>query len=323
MSKYLQLITRSEENVALSLLILTRNEEKNIGDCLRSVAWAPEIFVVDSESTDRTTEIATSLGAKVFAHPFESYAAQRNWALKNLPFSNEWVLMLDADERVPSALAAEIAKVIRSNGKGIVGFYLVRRFLFLGRWLRHGGLYPTWLLRLFNWRRVWFEERPVNEHAILNGTAGQLQNPFDHCDNRPLAEWIVKHNRYSDLEAEEYLQEVVGRGFQTAIGARLWGTQAERKRWIKLRLWNQCPLLLRPFLFFFRNYFLKGGFLDGRAGFIYHILWSFWYQFLISAKIIEQRGMVKSGQTPEPARLQALDEFGGSTGKNVKRASTQ
>src|SRR5437870_13172472 len=101
MSKYLQLIT-SEENVALSLLILTRNEEKNIGDCLRSVAWAPEIFVVDSQSTDRTTEIATSLGAKVFAHPFAGYAAHRIWALQNLPFANECVLMLETLERARS-----------------------------------------------------------------------------------------------------------------------------------------------------------------------------------------------------------------------------
>src|SRR5947208_10652805 len=139
MSKYLQLVTRAE-NGALSLLRLTRNEEKSIGDCLRSVAWAPEIFVVDSESTDRTTEIATSLGAKVFAHPFEGYAAQRNWALENLPFSNEWVLMLDADERVPLALAAEITEVVRSDREGNAGFYLGRRFLFLGRWLKHGGL---------------------------------------------------------------------------------------------------------------------------------------------------------------------------------------
>ena len=323
MCKSSQVIT-SEETIALGVLILTRNEEKNIGDCLRSVAWAPEIFVVDSESTDRTTEIATSLGAKVFAHPFEGYAAQRNWALENLPFSSEWVLMLDADERVPSALAAEIVEVLRNDGNGNAGFYLARGFFFLGRWLRHGGLYPTWLLRLFKRHHVRFEDRPVNEHAILNGTAGQLQHPFDHCDNRPLSDWIAKHNRYSDLEAEEYLQEKFGRGFQSAIEARLWGTQAERKRWIKLRLWNQCPLLLRPFLFFFRNYFFKGGFLDGRAGFIYHVLWSFSHQFLISAKIIERQGVVKSGLSHEPARLQALDESGGSTGsKEVRAANTQ
>ncbi len=307
--------TVNVHNVALVVLILTRNEERNIGDCLRSVAWVPEIFVVDSESTDRTAEIARSLGAQVFVHPFEGFAVQRNWALENLPFSTEWVLMLDADERVPSALAAEIVEVLRNDGNGNVGFYLALRFLFLGRWLRHGGLYPTWLLRLFKRRHVRFEERPLNEHAILNGTAGQLQNRFEHCDNRPLSDWIAKHNRYSDLETEEYLQETFGRGFQTAIGARLWGTQAERKRWIKLHLWNQCPLLLRPFLFFCRNYFLKGGFLDRRAGFIYHVLWSFWYQFLISAKIIERNQRVNSGSPRELAFVRVRDESNASPPK--------
>ncbi|HYY72096.1 MAG TPA: glycosyltransferase family 2 protein [Candidatus Bathyarchaeia archaeon] len=298
----------SKEKVALGVLILTRNEEKNIGECLRSVAWAPEIFVVDSESTDRTREIAGSLGAQVCVHPFDGYAKQRNWALDHLPFSNEWVLMLDADERVPSALAAEIAEVLQSDAKSNAGFYISRRLIFLGRWLGHGGLFPTWILRLFKRHHIRFEERPLNEHAILNGTAGRLQHPFDHFDNRPLSDWIAKHNLYSDLETEEYLQERFGRGFQSAIGPRLWGSQGERKRWIKLRLWNQCPLLLRPFLFFFRNYFLKGGFLDGRPGLVYHVLWSFWYQFLISAKIIERQAVAKSGRSREPARLEALDD---------------
>jgi len=316
--------SESNGEVPVSVLVLTWNEALNIEECIRSVGWTDEVFVVDSLSTDRTTEIAKSLGAKIFVHPFEGYAAQRNWALENLPFSNEWVLMLDADERVRPALAKEIGEAVHHDGNGETGFYLARRFLFLGRWLKHGGLYPTWILRLFKRHQVRFEERPVNEHAILNdGTAGQLQNPLDHCDNRPLSDWIAKHNRYSDLEAEEYLQEKLGGGFKSAIGARLWGTQAERKRWIKLRLWNQCPLLLRPFLFFFRNYFFKGGFLDGRAGFIYHVLWSFWYQFLSSAKIIEREGVVKSGFSREPTRLQASDQSGGSTGKEFRTVSTK
>jgi len=278
----------SEEKVALGVVILTRNEEKNIGDCLRSLAWAPEIFVVDSESTDRTVEIAGGLGAQIFVHPFDGYAKQRNWALEHLPFSNEWILMLDADERVPAALAAEIAGVVRNDGNGYTGFYLTLRLIFLGRWLRYGGLYPTWILRLFKRHHVRFEERPVNEHAILRGAAGRLQSPFDHCDNRPLADWIAKHNRYSDLEAEEYLQERLRSGYSAALAPRWWGSQAERKRWIKLRVWNRLPLLARPFLFFCRNYIVKRGFLDGRPGLIYHVLWSFWYPFVVSSKAIEK-----------------------------------
>jgi len=276
--------------VPVSALVLTLNEEANIAACLESSRWAAEVLVVDSLSADRTAEIAKSLGAHVYSHPFEGYAKQRNWALDNLPFSSEWVFMLDADERVPTALAEEIARVVGTNEAGQNGYYVKRRFLFLGRWLKHGGLYPTWGLRLFKRHCVRYEERPMNEHVILEGEAGYLKNPFDHCDNRPLSHWIAKHDRYADLEAEEYLSEKLKGGYQDSIPARLTGKQAERKRWIKLHLWNRLPILLRPFLLFFRNYFLKGGFLDGKPGFIYHVLWSFWYQFLISVKIMERKG---------------------------------
>jgi glycosyltransferase involved in cell wall biosynthesis len=282
----------------VSALVLTLNEEANMAPCLESLRWAAEVFVVDSLSADRTAEIATGLGARVYLHAFDGYAKQRNWALDNLPFSSEWVLTLDADERIPSALADEITQVIRNDGDGCAGFYLKYRHIFFGRFLRHGGLYPTWLLRLYKRDHVRYEERPMNEHAILDGAAGYLRNPFEHCDNRPLSDWIAKHDRYANLEAEEYLRERFGEGYRDSIPARLWGTQAQRKRWIKLHLWNRLPLLLRPFLFFFRNYFLKGGFLDGRQGFIYHVLWSFWVRFLIDAKILERqrrRGSVGLG----------------------------
>jgi glycosyltransferase involved in cell wall biosynthesis len=280
--------TPAEAKIPLSVLILTRNEEKNIGDCLRSVTWAAEIFVVDSRSTDQTAEIARSLGAKVYSHAFEGYAKQRNWALDNLPFSFEWVLVLDADERIPAPLAREISLSI-SNLQNCAGFYLKPRLFFLGRWLKHGGLYPSWILRLFKRGAGRFDERLMNERILLSGASADLENCFDHKDQRPLSDWIGKHNRYADLEAEEYLQQVSGSGYQDAIPACFWGSQPERKRWIKLHVWNHLPLLLRPFLLFFRNYILLGGFLDGRQGFVYHVLWSFWYPFLISAKVIERQ----------------------------------
>ena len=229
------------------------------------------------------------MGAQVHSHPFEGYSAQRNWALENLPFSHDWVLMLDADERIPPALAKEISQVIADNRQDHAGYYIKFRFFFLGRWLKHGGLYPTWLLRLFRRGHARVENRPLNEHIILEGSSGRLDQPFDHRDQRPLADWISKHNRYADLEAEEFLQEEFQGGYQSTIKVRFWGKQAERKRWIKLKIWNRLPLLVRPFLFFFRNYFLKGGFLDGRQGFIYHVLWSFWVRFLIDVKILERQ----------------------------------
>jgi glycosyltransferase involved in cell wall biosynthesis len=279
----------SRHPIPVSVLILTRNEEANIAACLESVRWASEAFVVDSFSTDRTVGIAVNHGAGVCCHGFEGYSAQRNWALDHLPFSNEWVLMLDADERVPGPLAEEIYKVVSGAIRNCGGYYMKRRLFFHGKWLKRGGLYPTWVLRLFRRERVRFEERPMNEHAILRGTASYLHEPFDHQDVKPLSDWIARHNRYAGLEAEEFLQEKMAGGYGSSIAIRFWGNQAERKRWIKLKVWNRLPLLVRPFLFFFRNYFLKLGFLDGKAGFIYHVLWSFWYPFLVSARILEKR----------------------------------
>jgi len=272
----------------VSVLVLTRNEEANIAGCLESVRWAPEVFVVDSFSTDATVEIAESMGAKTCQHAFENCAAQWNWALNNLPFSNEWVLVLDADERIPQLLAEEIVRTVTNPAQEFSGYYLKFRFWFMGRWLRHGGLYPTWVMRLFRRSAGRFGRHGASEHLILEGGKGYLQYAFDHSDSRPLSDWIQKHNRYADLEAEEYLREGFQGGYQDSIPARFWGKQAERKRWIKLHVWNRLPLLLRPFLFFFRNYFLKGGFLDGREGLIYHVLWSFWVRFVIDAKIIER-----------------------------------
>lgn len=269
--------------------MLTYNEEANIAACLDNLRWAAEVFVVDSLSTDRTVEIAGRWGAKVYSRAFEGYSRQRNWALDSLPFAYDWVLVLDADERIPRALVGEIATVIGDPQNVCAGFYLNRRLFFLSRWLKHGGLSPNWILRLFKRQAGRFEERPMNEHVVLKGRVGYLKRPFEHRDQRPLADWIAKHNLYADLMAKEYRQERFGEGYQDSIPARFWGRQAERKRWIKLHLWNRLPLLLRPFLLFFRNYFFKGGFLDGRPGLIYHVLWSLWFPFLIDAKILEKQ----------------------------------
>jgi glycosyltransferase involved in cell wall biosynthesis len=279
---------KSISHCPVSVLVITYNEEANIPACLASVRWASEVFVVDSLSTDRTVEIARSLGANVYLHPFESYAKQWNWAFDNLPFSHEWTLVVDADEVIPRALAEEIERALGQPQNAMDGFYLNRKFFFLGRSLRRGGLYPNWHLRLVRRQGARYEVRPINPHIVVDGPTGRLAEPFEHRDNRPLSAWIERHNVYSDLEAEQYFSERFRGGYDASIPARLWGTQPQRKRWIKLHVWNRLPLLLRPFLFFFRNYLLKGGFLDGREGFIYHVLWSFWARFLIDVKIIER-----------------------------------
>lgn len=274
--------------VPLSVVILSGNEEANIAQCLESVRWAGEVVVLDSGSTDRTVEIARALGAKVYVHTFASFAHQRNWALDNLPFSFEWVLMLDADEIIPAETAAAISKVVTDPRSPYQGFYLNRRFFFWGRWLKHGGIYPSWILRLLKRGEVRFEERPLSEYAVAAAPIGYIREPFDHLDNRPLSHWIKKHNRYADLRVEESLSER-RREYRTLRQPRLFGSQAERKRWLRMHIWDRLPLFVRPFLFFFRSYFLKLGFLDGLPGFVYHVLLSFWFPFLIDAKMIERQ----------------------------------
>jgi glycosyltransferase involved in cell wall biosynthesis len=273
----------------VSVLVITYNEEANIAACLEALRWAAEVFVVDSLSTDRTVEIAKSLGAKVYLHPFESYAKQWNWAFDNLPFAHDWTLIVDADEVIPAPLAEEIGRALAQPENPNDGFYLNRMLIFLGRPLKHGGLFPNWHLRLVKRCQARYEDRPINPHIVLNGATGTLKEPFYHRDNRPLFAWIERQNVYTDLEAEQHLCERFEGGYQSSISARFWGTQPERKRWIRLHVWNRIPLLLRPFFFFLRNYFLKGGFLDGREGFIHHVLWSFWVRFLIDVKILERQ----------------------------------
>ena len=281
--------------VPVSVLILTRNEESNIAGCLQSVRWADELFVVDSLSTDRTVEIAKAMGAQVYLHAFEGYAQQRNWALENLPFAHDWILMLDADERITAPLAEQIRSVAASPDTHYAGYFLNRRFYFLGRWLKYGGLSPNWIMRLFRRHAARCENREVNEHILLTGPAGRLDGPLDHQDNRGISEWIAKHNRYASLEAEIFLRERSEGSGEESITPRLKGHQAERRRWLKLRLWDRLPLLLRPFLNFLYNYLLRGGFLDGQPGFIYHVLWSFCYRFLTDAKIIEIQKRARVG----------------------------
>jgi glycosyltransferase involved in cell wall biosynthesis len=300
----------------VSVLVLTHDEEVNIAACVQSVSWAAEVIVVDSFSADKTVEIAGCLGAHVYSHRFEGYAKQRNWALSNVPISQEWILILDADERATEELAREITQRLSDPRLEKAGFYLSFRHRFMGRWLKHGGLYPTWVLRLFRREAGRFEQRPMNEHLILNGAAGYLKEPFEHRDRRPLSAWITKHIGYADLQAQEYLGDQSG-DFPESLSPRLFGTQAARKRWLKIYVWNRLPLLLRPFLFFFRNYFLRAGFLDGRPGFIYHVLWSFWFPFLTDVKIIERLRVNTVGDSAALRRANQIPELAREGSRSV------
>jgi len=267
-----------------SIVILTYNSELSIAETLQSVvSLSDDIHVVDSFSKDRTVEIAREFGAKVVEHPFENYGAQRNWAINSLQLKYEWQLHLDADERLTPELVMEIGSIpedIRLNG-----FYLPRLMTFLGRFIRHGGMYPTWHMRLFRTGFGRCESRKYDQHFyVTEGETAQLKGDMIDDLRMPLTEWTFRHNRWTDAEvAELSTKEDDGR-----IEGRLGGNPVERKRYLR-RLYNETPLFVRPFVLFFYRYFLRLGFLDGTEGFIFYVLQTFWFRFLVDAKLFERR----------------------------------
>lgn len=283
----------------LAVIILTYNEEANIAQALASiVGWADEIHILDSISTDRTLEIARQFEAQISLNKFVDYAKQRNHALEQLPIRSEWVFFLDADEWLPDALKQEISALI-ACGPVENGFYIKRRLIWMGQWIRR-GYYPTWILRLFRYGKGRCEDRAVNEHLIVDGPTGQLRNDFMHEDRRGVTDWIAKHNRYATTESQELFNTRSAPNYQE-IDARMFGTQAQRKRWLRYKVWNRLPPLIRPFFYFFYRYILAGGFLDGRAAFAYHFLQGLWFPMLIDIKYLELKraGVLRAAEPHE------------------------
>lgn len=269
----------------LAVVILTYNEELNLPGALESVCGlADQVFVVDSFSTDRTVEIAKSYGAEVCQHPFEHWAAQRNWALDNLPIQTSWVLFLDADERVTAELAHEIAQILPQTASDVAGFYINRRFIFLGRWLRHGGYYPNWVLRLVRPELTRVIPAGDREYFQVSGDVRYLKHCLIHEDLRGLDFWISKHNRISRMAALKAISvndETTHEKFGELEGR--W------RVWVRDHIVERLPAFLQPFIFFSYRYVFRLGILDGKEGLIYYFLHDFWYPFLIAAKITELR----------------------------------
>lgn len=280
----------------ISVIIPVLNEEQNIAACLESVRFADEVFVVDSGSTDRTAAIAESLGAKVVQFRFvPGGPRKKNWALENLPFRNEWVLILDADERITPELEREIRQEFK-KGPSFDGYYFRWKLIFMGRWLKYGGNYSGQCLRLFRHKLGRYErlntehlqsagDVEVHEHVVLQGRVGYLREPFLHHDYKDLSRWIAKHNNYSTWEAKMRLDLLLGKEYSESIRARLFGNPVERKRWLK-KLWVRLPC--RPLLRFIYMYIIRLGFLDGKPGFIYAVLKAI-HEFHINAKMWEMR----------------------------------
>lgn len=273
-----------------AVIVLCHNEEQNLPHCLSSVAgWANEIFVVDSGSSDRSLDIAREYSAKVMEHPFETHAKQWNWALENVPTKAEWILALDADHRVTPELRAEIAETLPNAPPSVDGYYVVRRQIFRGRWIKHGGYYPKYLLKLFRRGKGWPDEDELADHHFyVAGTTAKLRNDIIEHNRKEddIGLWSEKHILYASRQArEEYERRRVSKkGWR--VQPALFGTPDQRTIWTK-RIWYRMPLYLRPFLYFFYRYFLRLGFLDGKEGFVFHFLQAFWYRMLVDIKLEE------------------------------------
>lgn len=295
----------------VSVLIPAKNELANIRDCIASVAFAAEIVVVDSLSTDGSAELAQSLGATVV--PFQwngRHPKKKNWALAKVPWRHEWVLIVDADERITPGLAREIDRIVRTST--LDGHYLNRRFIFMGRWLRHCGYYPSWNLRLFRHAMGRYEkledlgdtgsgDNEVHEHVLLtggeDGRVGWCRHDMLHYAYPSIAVWVEKHNRYSNWEAAV----LSGEREDTAMRGRLGGNALETKRWIK-RAARRLPF--RPTLRFLYHYIWKQGFRDGYPGLVMCRLLA-WYEFVSIAKVGELRATqrpIRSSAARQPKR---------------------
>jgi glycosyltransferase involved in cell wall biosynthesis len=252
------------------------------------VAWADEIFVVDSQSTDESGRVAEGFGAKVVQFHFNgTWPKKKNWALDHLPFRNEWVFILDADEVLPPGAEAEFREIVTQPDQSHAGYWINRRFMFMGRWLKH-AYYPNWNLRLFKHRLGRYEkltevdthsgDNEVHEHVVVQGTTGFLKSEMDHYAFPSVEVFVEKHNRYSNWEArvalDRYLQGSGGRLQKGHVGLRR-----------RLKLLSQ-NLPCRPLLRFLYVYLGQRGFLDGWEGYYFARLHGA-YEFLSVAKTFE------------------------------------
>lgn len=277
-------------DVAIAAVILTKDEERHIARCIRSLQGVcAEIWVIDSYSTDRTCEIAEELGARVVRHPWKNYATQFNFAVYECPIQSEWIWRIDADEFLEGNLGEAVKSALAQSAPNVNGVYVRKRIDFMGRPLLHGGWYPSYHLKIFRRGHGDCENRWMDEHIrLFDGTAITVEdgNQVD-ANLNDLTWWTEKHNGYALREMVDVLLMEYGLDDSAKeVQPKFFGTEEQRKRWLKLR-YVRSPLFVRPFVNFFLRYVLKGGFRDGKEGFIWHILQGFWYRMLVDAKVYE------------------------------------
>lgn len=270
----------------ISVIVPTKDEERNLEACLDHLEWADEVIIYDSHSTDRTVEIARARGKQVVQRRFDDWATHLNWGFDNIPFRHDWILMVDADERVTERLAAEITRMI-ADPAAPAGYYVPRRNWFGGKPIR--CLWPDYNMRLIRRGKGRFEKRVVNLHMQLDGRAGYLKNWFEHQDDRGIERFFDRHNSYTSFEAVELYRLRNGLAQETLLKGRLFVPGPRGRRAIKT--WTHKHVPARPLWFFLYLYVVKGGFLDGRRGFRYALFKAlFEYIIEVKAEELEQPG---------------------------------
>jgi glycosyltransferase involved in cell wall biosynthesis len=272
----------------ITVIILTYNEEKHIQRCIHSVLpFTNDIVIMDSNSTDNTCEIARRLGAKIYINKWVNYATQFNFALDNCSIDTEWVMRLDADEVVTEQLASKISKELAGLKANVSGIYVKRRIVFLGKWIKHGGIYPSWMLRVFRHGKGKCELRWMDEHIKLTtGESIRFDEDIIDDNNNNLAWWTEKHAGYAKREMVDLLNLKFNFFAFDEVTPDFFGSQEQRKRWLKIK-YATLPLFIRPFSYFIFRYFVQLGFLDGKVGGVWHFLQGFWYRFLVDAIILD------------------------------------
>lgn len=265
----------------ISILILTKNEEQDLPGCLDSVSWSDDIHVYDSISEDNTVEIAKSRGATVTQRQFDNWSSHQNWGLKNIPFKHEWVFYIDADERMSSDLKDSINLAVKNPGK-FTAFRIQRRDFFMDSWLKHVQASPYYI-RLFKPDKIHYE-RLVNPVTISDGPVTEVKGYLDHFPfSKGISHWLSRHNSYSTFEAQQIVENRTNRA-SFSIKKALFSSDFNEKRFHQKEAFYRIPA--RPLVKFIILYFIKRGFLDGRAGLTYSLLQSI-YEYMITLKVRE------------------------------------
>ncbi|WP_299666360.1 glycosyltransferase family 2 protein [uncultured Polaribacter sp.] len=274
---------------SLTAIVLTFNEELHLERCLNSLKdVCKEIVVVDSFSKDETENIAKKYGVRFYQNKWINYATQFNWAIKNTEINTDWVIRIDADEYIDEELQTNILNKLPHFNKEVIGLRIKRMMCFFDKPLKKGGMYPIWHLKIWRNKTAICEQRWMDERmiSIVDGETESLKgNLIDNNFNK-ISWWTQKHNNYATREAIDVLDKIYNFTNNKLTSDNFFGTSEERRRWLKMR-YLKMPLFVRPFLFFFIRYFLQGGFLEGKRGFIWSILQCFWYRFLVDVKIYE------------------------------------